>query len=75
MLVESKNHSKVGEGESDCVMMSAEHSRVNISPAVPLLGSEGETTTALMSTVGKEKFQSVHILHRGWLTFYSHMFV
>ena len=60
MLVGPKNHSKVGGGESDCVMMSAEHSRVKVSPAVPVLGPEGEMVTALISTVGKENLHTLH---------------
>ena len=50
-----KNHSNGGVGESDCVAMSAEHSREKLVPAVPVMVSlDGEIATSPISTVGME---------------------
>ena len=55
-LVVPKSHSNSGEDTPcSCGVISAEHRRVTVSPAVAVIGAEGEMATGPMSTGGRNK--------------------
>ena len=66
VLVGPKNHSNIGGGESDCVAITAEHSKVKVSPAVLMLGPVGKIDTSPIST-------EMEILHYQSLLMFTHM--